>query len=323
MTAIRVGVLRGGVSNEYDVSLKTGGNILNVLPKNKYKGVDVLMEKDGTLVVNGRNLKFIDLPQHIDVVFNALHGEFGEDGRVQQLLDATGIPYTGSSALASSLGMNKVTSKEFAERAGVAVPKHILLKKEDVSDIPEFSFSLFKSISQPRIIKPIFGGSSVGMTFASNLEKLKEGIKKGFEYEDVIMLEEHILGREVTCGVIDNFRGQKSYALPVVEIEPPKENDFFDYDAKYNGKSREICPSYLPTELKKKIEEMAVLIHEQLGLRHYSRSDFIIGRNKIYFIEVNTLPGLTEESLLPKSLEVVGLNMSDFVDHVIQLALNK
>lgn len=323
MTAIRVGVLRGGVSNEYDVSLKTGGNVLNVLPKNKYKGVDILMQKDGTLVINGRNSKFVDLPQYVDVVFNALHGEFGEDGRVQQLLDATGVPYTGSSALSSSLGMNKVVSKEFAERAGMTVPKHILLRKEEASDIPELSLNLFKSISQPRIIKPIFGGSSVGMTFASNLEKLKEGIKKGFEHEDTIMLEEHILGREVTCGVIDNFRGQKSYALPVVEIEPPEENDFFDYDAKYSGKSREVCPSYLPSELKKKIEEMAVSIHEELGLRHYSRSDFIIGRNKIYFIEVNTLPGLTKESLLPKSLEVVGLNMPDFVDHIIKLALNK
>ncbi|TSC55043.1 MAG: D-alanine-D-alanine ligase [Parcubacteria group bacterium LiPW_30] len=323
MTAIRVGVLRGGVSNEYDVSLKTGGNVLNVLPKNKYKGIDVLMEKDGTIVVNGITSKFSDLSKHVDVVFNALHGEFGEDGRVQQLLESTGIPYTGSSAMPSSLGMNKVISKEFAERAGMNVPKHILIKREEVSDIPEFSLGLFKSISQPRIIKPIFGGSSVGMTFASNLEKLKEGIEEGFKHEDVIMLEEHILGKEVTCGVIDNFRGQKSYALPVVEIQPPKENSFFDYDAKYSGKSREICPSYLPAELKKKIEEMAVLIHEQLGLRHYSRSDFIIGRNKVYFIEVNTLPGLTEESLLPKSLEVIGLNMPDFVDHVIRLALLK
>jgi len=323
MTAIRVGVLRGGVSNEYDVSLKTGGNVLNVLPKNKYKGVDILMEKDGALIINGRSLKFADLPQHVDVVFNALHGEFGEDGRVQQLLESIGIPYTGSSAMPSSLGMNKVISKEFAERAGMAVPKHLLLKREEVTDIPELSFDLFKTISQPRIIKPIFGGSSIGMTFASNLGKLKEGIEKGFEHEDTIMLEEHILGKEVTCGVVDNFRGQKSYALPVVEIQTPEENDFFDYDAKYSGKSREVCPAYISSDLKRKIEEMAVLIHEQLGLRHYSRSDFIIGRNNIYFIEVNTLPGLTEESLLPKSLEVIGLNMPDFVDHVIRLALLK
>src|SRR5512133_1162514 len=114
MSAIRVGVLRGGVSNEYDVSLKTGGNVLSVLPRQKYKGVDVLMERDGSLVINGVRSKFGDIPRHVDVVFNALHGEFGEDGRVQQLLDGTGIPYTGSTAMPSSLGMNKITSKEFA-----------------------------------------------------------------------------------------------------------------------------------------------------------------------------------------------------------------
>jgi len=325
MSAIRVGVLRGGVSNEYDVSLKTGGSVLGVLPVHKYKGVDILMEKDGTLVVNGIRSKFGDLSRHVDVVFNALHGEFGEDGRVQQLLEASQIPYTGSSALASSLGMNKIISKEFAEKAGMKAPKHILLRREELEglDIAEFSLNLFKSISQPRIIKPIFGGSSIGMTFASNYEKLRQGIEEGFKEEDVIMLEEHILGREVTCGVIDNFRGEKTYALPVVEIVPPEENDFFDYDAKYGGKSREICPSYLPIEIKKKVEKMAVKIHEHLGLRHYSRSDFIIGRNHIYFLEVNTLPGLTKESLLPKSLDVIGLNMSEFVDHIIRLALNK
>lgn len=325
MSAIRVGVLRGGVSDEYDISLKTGGNILNALPTHKYRGVDILMERDGTLVVNGIRSKFGDLSRHVDVVFNALHGEFGEDGRVQQLLEASQIPYTGSSALASSLGMNKIISKEFAEKMGLKAPKHILLRRDELEgkDIGEFSLNLFKSISQPRIIKPIFGGSSIGMTFASNYEKLKQGIEDGLKKEDVVMLEEHILGREVTCGVIDNFRGKKTYALPVVEIIPPEENDFFDYESKYNGRSREVCPSYLPSEIKKTVEEMSIKIHEHLGLRHYSRSDFIVGRNHIYFLEVNTLPGLTKESLLPKSLDVIGLNMPDFVDHIIRLALNK
>ena len=182
-------------------------------------------------------------------------------------------------------------------------------------------FAFFRGFPQPSVVKPIRGGSSVGVSITNSYEELRDGIMHAFKYSPKVLVEEYIRGREATCGVLEDFRGESLYALPPVEITPPDGSPFFDYEAKYSGESKEICPSTFTDEVKAKLEHLAREIHKKLELRHYSRSDFIVSPRGIYFLEVNTLPGLTSESLLPKSMEVVGCSFPQFIEHVIRLAL--
>lgn len=319
--AIRVGVLRGGPSSEHEVSLKTGKNVLENLPS-QYSGSDIFLTKQGEWY-------FRDWPSYpekifrsVDVVFNALHGYFGEDGKVQQILELFKMPYTGSGMLASSLGMNKILSAEAFARAGLNIPQAIII--EPTSDIGSAIHRIFRTIGPSWVVKPACSGSSVGVSIVHNFNDLIKAIETAFNFSEKVLIEEYIKGREATCGVVDNFRNQKYYSLPVIEIIPPFEHEFFDYQAKYNGETKEICPANFDMETKRKIEEMARLAHQVLGCRHYSRADFrISSKGKIYILEINTLPGLTTESLLPKALNAVGSSYPEFLDHLITLALQK
>lgn len=317
---IKVGVLRGGLSDESEISLKTGECVLSNLP-DKYSGHDIILHKTGEWFLDGK----FNFPERIfrsvDVVFNALHGYYGEDGKVQQLFETFQVPYTGSGVFASALGMNKILSRESFLRAGLRVPAG------DFSDDNESSFQsahrIMKKLGPPWVVKPASSGSSVGISIARNFNDLIKSIGESFNYGNKIIVEEYIQGREVTCGVLENFRGQEHYTLPVIEIVPPDSSDFFDYGAKYSGETREICPADLSLDVKRNIEEVARKAHIALGCRHYSRADFIISPKGIYILEVNTLPGLTAESLLPKAVKAVGSSYSELLDHLITLALKK
>jgi len=322
--AIRVGVLRGGPSNEYEVSLKTGENILANLPE-KYAGRDIVLTKKGEWIFERRFSHPEKIFRRIDVIFNALHGYFGEDGKVQRLLEQFNIPYTGSGVLASSLGMNKILSRRLFLRAGLNIPRTIIIDFEETGRL-DLDFKIFKLMHPPWVIKPINGGSSVGVFIVKEFKDLAGALEA--QAGPQIIVEEYIRGREATCGVIDDFRGQKHYSLPVIEIIPPAEHEFFNYRAKYSGESREICPGNFNKETKDKIEEAAAIAHRVLGCRHYSRQDFRISerageRGKIYLLEANTLPGLTRESLVPKAAEAVGFSYPGFLDHVLTLALSR
>ena len=259
--------------------------------------------------------------RQIDVVFNALHGEYGEDGKVQQLLEAFGVPYTGSGAMASALGMNKILARQAFKSAGLKIPFgfDLVLKKE----LAETAKDIFKKMPPPWVIKYPSGGSSVGVSMARNFDDLEGSLEKVSSFSSKILVEEYIRGREATCGVIDEFRNQKHYALPIVEIIPPAQSDFFSYDAKYGGQTRELCPSNFDMPTKRAIEAMAITAHNSIGGRHYSRSDFIISKRGIYLLEINTLPGLTAESLLQKALNAVGSSHKELLEHLISLALRK
>lgn len=328
-TRLRVGVLRGGVSPEYDVSLKTGNAVLKHLPPEKYVPVDILLTKDGQWHLSGLPADLPKISRNVDVVFNALHGEYGEDGKVSALLDHFSIPYTGSRALPSSIGMNKVLAKEFFTKAGMKTPasrpiqaKNALEREERENMVREIAFEVFRTITPPWIVKPISGGSSVGTSIISSYPHLVETLLAFSETETDILLEEFIHGKEATCGVIDAFRGKEIYSLLPIEIRPATNHTFFDYEAKYNGETEEIVPGNFSREESAEIQRLAKLAHQALGLRHYSRSDFIVTPRGIYILEVNTLPGLTEESLIPKSLRAVGSSLPEFLDHVITLAVN-
>ena len=319
-TKIKVGVLRGGPSNEYDVSLKTGGSVLKNLSEDKYKAYDIFVSKDGQWHLRGMPITPAKIAKQIDVIFNAMHGEYGEDGTVQKILDSLLIPYTGSTAFASAVSMNKLLTKQGIEFSSIKTPQHIVL--DTPQDIEKDIVNIFRSFTQPSVVKPVAAGSSVGVTIAKDYESLRDGVYTAFEYSPRVLIEEYINGREATCGVVEGYRGEDVHALMPIEIIPPKKSSFFDYDAKYSGETQEICPAYFDMVIKEEIQRLAVEAHKALGLRHYSRSDFIVSPRGIYFLEVNTLPGLTEESLVPKSLSAAGATLPEFLDHIIELALN-
>ena len=320
MSFIKVGVLRGGPSLEHEISLKTGKSVLLNLPE-KYSGSDVFINKEGDWHFDRRPSDPERVFRSIDVIFNALHGRYGEDGKVQQLLEHFAIPYTGSGVMASALGMNKLLAREEFKKAGLKVPKAVVVNAENGS-LKEAE-RVFKTISPPWVVKPISGGSSVGVFLVKSLPALISALEMAFNSGQEIFVEEYIAGKEATCGVIDNFRGEKHYALPVVEIIPPPGSGFFNYDAKYSGETKEICPANFSLSIKKEIENMARKAHSALGCRHYSRTDFIVSPKGVYTLELNTLPGLTEESLVPKALRAVGASYKEFLDHLIKMALKK
>lgn len=321
MALINVGVLRGGPSNEYEVSLQTGGVVLRHLDTNKYKPHDIFIDKEGVWHMGGTPRQPENILSQVDVLFNALHGEYGEDGRIQQLLESHGARYTGSDALGSALGMNKALAKQIFKDHGIKTAHYTVIS--DASNLHQTAVELFRKFPMPAVVKPLASGSSVGVTIAKDFHSLEAGLRHAFQFGDAVIVEEFIPGIEATCGVIEGYRDHDLYALPPIEIRPHGDR-FFDYEAKYQGKSEEICPGNFDHDTKAMIEHLAKAAHKALGLRHYSRSDFIVSpRRGVYILEVNTLPGLTEESLFPKSLNAVGSNLSHFFDHLIELALQK
>jgi len=319
---IKVGVLRGGPSNEYEVSLKTGGSILQNLSQEKYHTTDILIGKDGVWHVRGIPTEPAKILNKVDVVFNGLHGEYGEDGTVQNLLDIFGVSYTGSKQLASAVAMNKSLTKEWIQGLKIQTPRHEILRVTD--GLEERIAKIFKHLGPSLVVKPLTGGSSVDVVITENLESLLSGIYKAFEHSPQILIEECIEGREATCGVIENFRSEKLYTTLPTEIVPPSENSFYDYQAKYESNNTQyILPGNFSEEEKEKIQQYAREVHRALGLSHYSRSDFIVSPRGIYFLEVNTLPGFTSHSLIPKAMEAVGCSFPDFLDHIIGLAHNR
>jgi D-alanine-D-alanine ligase len=320
----RIGVLRGGPSNEYDVSLNSGAAVLKALYKqleHLYQARDILIDKKGAWHLDGVAFPPEDISTKIDVAFNALHGAYGEDGKIQAFLEAHGVPFTGSGSLASAVGMNKILSKKRFADHGIKSPYWTEVSSERVrGDTEAVAKELFTTFVLPAVIKPASSGSSVGVSIVRTYPELYAALNLAAQHGDSILIEEFIPGIEATCGVVEGFRGHELYALPPIEIRPHA--GFFDYQAKYEGKSQEIVPATFSETIKKSLEELAAKVHRALGLKHYSRSDFIIHpRRGIYVLEVNTLPGLTNESLVPKALRAVGSDLHELVDHLIQLSL--
>jgi D-alanine-D-alanine ligase len=233
------------------------------------------------------------------------------------------VPYTGSKAQASTLAFNKARTKQAVKKLGIKTPRALLVDRGDVGeDVEGFSLRVFRSFPHPAIVKPAIGGSSVGITIVNNFHSLAWALEQAFRVCEQALIEEYIRGREATVGVIDGFRGEDIYALMPVEIIPPKESPFFDYDAKYGGKTIERVPGNFTSREKDELMQAAKAAHRALGVSHYSRSDFIVGRRGIFFLETNNpqAVGMSGESLFPKALEAVGSNLSQFLDHVITLA---
>ncbi len=317
MHQYRVAVLRGGPSEEYEVSLRTGESVLGALDRNRYHPLDVVITKAGEWLLNGRVKVPHELLGTVDGVFIALHGAYGEDGTIQRILERHGVPYTGSRSFPSAIALNKVMTKDRLSREGVRMARHMPVSASANANIEGLTHSIGELFGPKYILKPVNGGSSIGTIIVENQHALFSALTHMLSRYEQVLVEEYIEGREATCGVINNFRGQPLYALPVVEIVPPTDASFFNYDVKYNGKTEEICPGRFSSAEKNEVEAIAKLAHQTLELSQYSRSDFIIAQDGIYFLETNTLPGLTSESLFPKALSAVGCTYNQFIEHVM------
>ena len=319
MTFLRVGVVRGGKGAEYDVSLKTGGTMLKHMPEGML-AEDIFLGRDSTFYFRGVPSTLAEIARKVDVVVNALHGEYGEDGKFQRELERFGIPYTGSNVYASALAMNKLLAKEHFRNVGLKVPYGIALEATD-EPLEDVALRLFRTFPQPSIVKPVSSGSSIGVRVAHTYPELLTALHEAFQISPQVIVEEYIRGKEATVGVVTGFRGEKGYVLPPIEVKNNKKG-VFDYDTKYSA-DRYIAPGTFSREEKEALMQHAYMAHSALDLGQYSRSDFIVSPRGLYILETNSLPGFTEHCPMPKGLEAVGAKMGHFLDHIIKGALGK
>lgn len=309
MEKMNIALLSGGVSSEREVSLNSGNQVYDALDKGKYNIVRYDPQSDlGRLVE--------DAPG-IDAALIILHGPYGEDGTVQGLLELLDIPYQGSGVLGSSLAMNKLASKILYEKADLPVPPYIALQKGDPLEPGAWE----KQLGLPLVIKPNEAGSSVGMTIVKSQDGIPEAVKKAFSHDSTILLEGYIEGIELTGGVVGN---KDLVALPLIEIIPDDEHEFFDYEAKYTaGVTQEICPARIDDEMTQKAQAYAKAAHSALFCSGYSRTDMILKDGEIYVLETNTIPGMTATSLLPQAAQVGGFSFSHLLDKLIELCIEE
>jgi len=337
---MRVAVLMGGPSSERDVSLASGDAVCRALDPTRFDARRLEITKEGrwlpprrldALPSSGAEPEPTDAAHALaadggerpfDVAVLALHGAFGEDGTVQGLLEAAGLPYTGSGVLASALAMDKQRAKAIVASAGVRTARGCAVGAADWARDCEGVLRRLAAVpGLPAFVKPVGGGSSIGAGPAADPADLVARLDEVFAHHDErALVEERVLGREVTCAVLGN-RGQRLHTLPAVEIVP-RGHAFFDYRAKYEaGGSDEICPARLTREESARVAEAAMTAHAALGCDGMSRSDFIVRDGIPVYLETNTIPGMTSASLCPKAAAAVGVPFSRLVELLVDMAL--
>ncbi len=313
-------MLRGGPSEEYAVSMETGKGVLDALKQLGYNRKDIVITRQGEWLEDG----FVRAPEAaleaVDVVFIALHGQYGEDGQVQRILERKNVPFTGSRSLSSAIAFNKELTKQTLLPYGIKMPRHRRVSKSELYHLDEEISSIFKEVGNELFVKPVASGSSIGARYVPNEQSLRSTLTELFELYDQVLIEQYIRGREATVGVLSNFRNEQLYGLPVIEIVPPGGEPLFSHENKYNGKTAEIVPGRFSYHEKSMLSEAASLVHKVIDCKHYSRSDFIVRDGDIYFLEVNTLPGLTSKSLFPKAAAAIGLEFPELVKHLVENA---
>jgi D-alanine-D-alanine ligase len=303
LKAKKICVLMGGRSGEREISLRSGKKILESLQRQGYNVISSDLEDD--LIAKLKAEK-------VDLVFIALHGKFGEDGTVQGLLEIAGIPYTGSKVLASALAMNKIASKQIFNAVGIPTPRYLKLTPEITEEKIAAQFPF------PLVLKPISEGSSLGVSILKNAAELKSALAESLPKYKEMFIEEYILGKEITIGIIGT--GTKTEALPILELVP--KNEFYDYHAKYSaGQTDFIIPARLPKPLYQKAQAIALDAHRALGCYGLSRVDMIVGRDHLpYVTEVNSIPGMTDLSDLPAEAAYAGLSYDELVVRILASA---
>ncbi|MFA6216325.1 MAG: D-alanine--D-alanine ligase [Candidatus Omnitrophota bacterium] len=304
----RIGILMGGPSTEREISLKSGKAVYESLSKEGCSVVPIDIVSDD-IPANARLLKL----EHLDCIFLALHGHFGEDGILQGLLDNLKIPYTGSGAIASRLAMDKIASREIFDAHGLATPRYVALDQ----GLSAASLQRISELRLPLVVKPATHGSSIGLSIVDRREDLEKAIEFAFSYDSHVLVDEYIHGKELTVAILDNK------ALPVIEIIPT--HRFFDFEAKYKpGLTQYRVPAQIDESLVHKVQDVALSAHNLLGCYGCSRVDIILTEDHIPFVlEVNTIPGLTETSLLPKAAWLTGMGFNQLCTRLLELAYEK
>ena len=351
---IRVGVFTGGASNERDISLATGAQIARSLPADRYEVVlldplalmarnpqlpaerrataEALVRGGGRLDPSRQLPKGLEVEiasaekalvpattaisgtgDPLDVVLLALHGTWGEDGRIQGLLDTLGIPYTGSGVLASALAMDKVMAKKALSAEGIDVPRGVVVRGASGADLERA-----RSVGLPAFVKPVASGSSVGASIVRDAAGLAPAIESALREDERALVEEYVKGRELTVAVIGNDEPE---ALPVIEIVT--RHEFFDYGAKYDaGESEELCPAPIPEDVARRAQALALRAHAALDCRGMSRTDLVWAGERMAVLEVNTIPGMTANSLLPKAAKAAGIPFPELLERLVGWALD-
>ena len=346
MEPIRIAVVMGGPSVEHDVSIKTGTNVVDKLDKRRFSVLPVRINRDSSWQLaaepwNGNtpfcpDKCFSTTPtlqagtavtilksRKVRVVFIALHGPFGEDGTLQGLLEASALPYTGSGVAASALGINKINTKAILRYHGIPVAEDVVVGGPG-SPLTALSVEeIEQKLGYPCVVKAPCLGSSFGVVIAKNQEELVEAIRGcGSDYEPVL-IEKYIKGTELTCGIVTGKTRQEAQALPVTEIVP-KSAEFFDYEAKYTpGATDEITPARIPEAVAQKVQELTCKVFHAIGCDGMSRVDFFYANDELFVIEINTIPGMTETSLLPQQAAAVGIDFTALLSRIVDRAIHK
>ena len=305
----RIAVLSGGSSKERTISLKSGKAVYDALDKSKYDVMSYDPLNDLKALWNSRN--------HVDLAFILLHGKYGEDGRIQGLLDLFHIPFVGSGVLSSAMAMNKRVAKDVYRNVGLCVPKDVVLRKTEPFSLDDIK----KRLGTPVVVKPVCEGSSLGISIMESDSDILAGIEKALEFDSEILLEEYVAGREITCAVLGRHNLE---ALPLVEIVPEADHRFFDFDAKYRpGETTELCPAPISSDQAETAYGLAKKAHSALQCRDWSRTDMILSDEKFYLLETNTIPGMTETSLVPLAARGRGWDLSELLDRMISTCLTE
>jgi D-alanine-D-alanine ligase len=317
-----VGVLRGGTSSEYDLSLKSGAAMLSSLPEDRYDARDIFIDKRGIWHLRGQPVSSARALQQVDVVLSALHGGMGEDGTVQRFLDTTGIPYAGSGAVSASASLNKIRTHEILSAAGVRMPDYVSFSIEDDWNTAEMAHAVFANFGPPYIVKPVGEGASSGIRIADTLIELPDAIGDVLDGYGTALVEQFIRGEHVSAGVIEDFRNEKLYVLPPSHQRLPSGARFIQEQHHRSTQIEQLVPSQFSHADKEQIAEIARRAHQALGMEHFSRMDLVKTPYTVYLLEVNAIPGLYEGASFPPMLESVGSSVPEFLEHAIRLAIN-
>lgn len=321
-----VAIIMGGYSSEYKISLKSGEVVYNHIDKSKYNTYKIHILNEGWFYVDDENNRFAidknDFSANIngekvvfDVVFNAIHGTPGEDGLIQAYLKLLNIPQTSCNYYQSALTFNKRDMLSVLKPYGIKTAISYYLNQGDTI----LEDQIIQRVGLPCFVKPNKSGSSFGISMVKESEQLLPAIEKAYAEDDEIIIESYLKGTEVSVGVI-KYQNE-TIVLPITEIV--SENEFFDYEAKYEGKSNEITPARISDEEKAKIEDVAKRIYTILKMDGFSRSEFILVGNEPFLLEMNTVPGLTAESILPQQAKEAGISLNELFENAIELALKR
>lgn len=318
-----VGVLRGGTSSEYPLSLKTGAVMLAVLPEDRYDTRDIFIDKSGLWHLRGTPIDPARALSQLDVVLSALHGGVGEDGTIQRILERAGVAYAGARPSAAALSLNKIRAREILQKAGVRMPRAVAFSLENNLDTAEMARAVFSQFGPPYVVKPPSDGGSAGIRLVKALLDLSDALGDVLDAYGAVLIEEYIRGHEASAGVIEEFRGEDLYVLPPAHVVLPSDMKFMAPRAHEEGLLRHTAPSNFSHAEKEAIADLARAAHQALGMNHFSRSDVILTPRGPVLLEVNAIPGLYAGSSFPHMLEAVGSSVREFLEHAIHLARSR